>query len=225
IVDSIYSAFGYQGQKCSALSRLILLEENYNRVMERLLSAAASLRVGNPEVPGIMIGPVIDEAAYRRILDYIEIGKNEATLAHQATEIPPEGYFIPPTIFTDVKPSMRIAREEIFGPVLSIMKVRNLDEAFAVANGTDYALTAGFFSRSPANIDRAKAEIEAGNVYINRSCTGAVVGRHPFGGFKMSGGRTKAGGADYLLQFLLPRAVTENVTRHGFAPEETPQQR
>ena len=225
IVDSIYSAFGYQGQKCSALSRLILLEENYDRVMERLLSAAASLRIGNPEVPGIMVGPVIDEAAYRRILDYIEIGKNEATLAYQATEIPPEGYFIPPTIFTDVKPSMRIAREEIFGPVLSVLKVRDLDEAFAVANGTDYALTAGFFSRSPANIDRAKAEIEAGNVYINRSCTGAVVGRHPFGGFKMSGGGTKAGGADYLLQFLLPRVVTENVTRHGFAPEETAEYR
>ena len=225
IADSIYSAFGYQGQKCSALSRLILLEENYDRVMERLLSAAASLRVGNPEVPGIMVGPVIDEAAYRRILDYIEIGKSEATLAYQAKQVPREGYFIPPTIFTDVKPNMRIAREEIFGPVLSIMKVRDLDEAFAVANGTDYALTAGFFSRSPANIDRAKAEIEAGNVYINRSCTGAVVGRHPFGGFKMSGGGTKAGGVDYLLQFLLPRVVTENVTRHGFAPEETPEYR
>jgi RHH-type proline utilization regulon transcriptional repressor/proline dehydrogenase/delta 1-pyrroline-5-carboxylate dehydrogenase len=225
IVDSIYSAFGYQGQKCSALARLILLEENYDRVMERLLSAAASLRVGNPEVPGIMVGPVIDEAAYQRILDYIEIGKSEATLAYQAKQVPPEGYFIPPTIFTDVKPNMRIAREEIFGPVLSVLKVRDLDEAFAVANGTDYALTAGFFSRSPANIDRAKAEIEAGNVYINRSCTGAVVGRHPFGGFKMSGGGTKAGGVDYLLQFLLPRVVTENVTRHGFAPEETPEYR
>ena len=225
IVDSIYSAFGYQGQKCSALSRLILPEENYDRVMERLLSAAGSLRVGNPEEPGMMVGPVIDEAAYKRIQEYIEIGKSEATLAYQAKEVPPEGYFIPPTIFSGVKPNMRIAREEIFGPVLSVIKVRDLDEAFEVANGTDYALTAGFFSRSPADIDRAKAEIEAGNVYINRSCTGAVVGRHPFGGFKMSGGGTKAGGADYLLQFLLPRVVTENVTRHGLAPEETPEYR
>ena len=225
VVDSTYSAFGYQGQKCSALSRLILLEENYDRVMERLLSATGSLRVGNPEEPGIMVGPVIDEAAYKRIQEYIEIGKSEATLAYQAKEVPPEGYFIPPTIFTGVKPNMRIAREEIFGPVLSVIKVRDLDKAFEVANGTDYALTAGFFSRSPADIDRAKAEIEAGNVYINRSCTGAVVGRHPFGGFKMSGGGTKAGGADYLLQFLLPRVVTENVTRHGFAPEETPEYR
>ncbi len=225
IVDSTYSAFGYQGQKCSALSRLILLDENYDRVMERLLSGAASLRVGNPEEPGMMVGPVIDEAAYKRILEYIEIGKSEAILAYQAKEVPPEGYFIPPTIFTGVKPNMRIAREEIFGPVLSVIKVRDLDEAFDVANGTDYALTAGFFSRSPANIERAKAQIEAGNVYINRSCTGAVVGRHPFGGFKMSGGGTKAGGADYLLQFLLPRVVTENIVRHGFAPEKTPEYR
>lgn len=222
IIDSIYSAFGFQGQKCSALSRLIVLEENYDRVMERLLSAAASLRVGNPEEPGMTVGPVIDKAAYERILEYIEIGKSEATLAYQAKNLPPQGYFIPPTIFTDVRPSMRIAREEIFGPVLSVLKVRDLDEAIEVANGTDYALTGGFFSRSPANIERVKAQLEAGNVYINRSCTGAVVGRHPFGGFKMSGGGTKAGGAEYLLNFVVPRIVTENIMRHGFAPEQTP---
>ena len=222
---SIYSAFGYQGQKCSALSRLILPEENYDRVMERLIPAAASLRIGNPEEPGIMVGPVIDEAAYRRILDYIEVGKSEATLAYQAKELPPQGYFIPPSIFTDVKPNMRIAREEIFGPVLSVLKVRDLDEALDVANGIDYALTGGFFSRSPDNIERVKAQLEAGNVYINRSCTGAIVGRHPFGGFKMSGSGTKAGGEDYLLNFLVPRVVTENTTRHGFAPEQTPEYR
>src|SRR5213593_4393061 len=222
---SIYSAFGYQGQKCSALSRLILLEENYDRVMERLIPAAASLRIGNPEEPGIMVGPVIDEAAYRRTLDYIELGKSEATLAYQAKELPPQGYFIPPSIFTDVKPNMRIAREEIFGPVLSVLKVRDLDEALDVANGIDYALTGGFFSRSPDNIERVKAQLEAGNVYINRSCTGAIVGRHPFGGFKMSGSGTKAGGEDYLLNFLVPRVVTENTTRHGFAPEQTPEYR
>jgi RHH-type proline utilization regulon transcriptional repressor/proline dehydrogenase/delta 1-pyrroline-5-carboxylate dehydrogenase len=225
IMYSIYSAFGFQGQKCSALSRLILLEENYDRVMERLIPAAASLRIGNPEQPGIMVGPVIDEPAYRRILEYIEVGKKEATLAYQAKEVPPHGYFIPPTIFTDVKPNMRLAREEIFGPVLSVLKVRDLDEALEVANGTDYALTGGFFSRSPDNIERIKARLEAGNVYINRSCTGAIVGRHPFGGFKMSGGGTKAGGEDYLLQFLVPRVVTENVAQHGFAPEKTPEYR
>jgi RHH-type proline utilization regulon transcriptional repressor/proline dehydrogenase/delta 1-pyrroline-5-carboxylate dehydrogenase len=225
IVGSTYSAFGYQGQKCSACSRLLVLEENYDRVMERLLNAAASLRVGNPEDPGVTVGPVIDEAAYKRILEYIEIGKSQAKLAFQRKDVPEKGYFIPPTIFTDVKPNVQIACEEIFGPVLSVIKVRDLDEAIEVANSTDYALTAGFFSRSPANIERAKAQLEAGNVYINRACTGAIVGRHPFGGFKMSGGGTKAGGADYLLHFLVPRVVTENITRHGFAPEETPQYR
>jgi RHH-type proline utilization regulon transcriptional repressor/proline dehydrogenase/delta 1-pyrroline-5-carboxylate dehydrogenase len=225
IVDTVYSAFGYQGQKCSACSRLIILDEIYPRAMERLMNAAASLRVGNPEEPGITVGPVIDGTAYKRILEYIDIGKNESRLAFQRADVPEKGFFIPPTIFTNVSPKTRIACEEIFGPVLSVIRARDLDEAFEIANGTEFALTAGFFSRSPANIERAKAEIVAGNVYINRSCTGAVVGRHPFGGFKMSGGGTKAGGADYLLQFVVPRVVTENITRHGFAPETTPQYR
>ncbi len=222
IVDIVYSAFGYQGQKCSACSRLIILEEIYPRAMDRLMNAAASLRVGNPEEPGITVGPVIDGAAHKRILEYIDIGKKESRLAFQRGDVPEKGFFIPPTIFANVSPKTRIACEEIFGPVLSVMKARDLDEAFEIANGTEFALTAGFFSRSPANIERAKAEIVAGNVYVNRSCTGAVVGRHPFGGFKMSGGGTKAGGADYLLQFVVPRVVTENITRHGFAPETTP---
>ena len=225
IVDTIYSAFGYQGQKCSACSRLIVLEENYDRVMQRLLAAAASLRVGNPEEPGITVGPVVDETAYRRIQEIIERGKIEATLAFQATNVPDKGYFIPPSIFTGVKPEMTLSQCEIFGPVLSVLKARDLDDAIRIANDTDYALTAGFFSRSPANIERIKAELVAGNVYINRSCTGAVVGRHPFGGFKMSGGGTKAGGSDYLLNFLVPRVVTENIMRHGFAPEATPEYR
>src|ERR1700751_5041357 len=172
-----------------------------------------------------MVGQVIDEAAYRRILEYIEIGKKEATLAYQPKDVPPQGYFIPPTIFTDVKPSMRIAREEIFAPVLSVLKVRDLDQPLEVANGSDYALTGRFFARSEANIERVKAQLEAGNVYINRSCTGAIVGRHPFGGFKMSGSGTKAGGEDYLLHFLVPRVVTENTSRLGLVPETTPEYR
>jgi RHH-type proline utilization regulon transcriptional repressor/proline dehydrogenase/delta 1-pyrroline-5-carboxylate dehydrogenase len=225
IVDTVYSAFGYQGQKCSACSRLIILEDIYSRAIERLLNAAASLHVGNPEDPSVTVGPVIDGKAHKNILNYIESGKQEARLAFQRGDVPEKGFFIPPTIFTNVSPQNKIACEEIFGPVLSVIKVRDLTEAFEVANSTEFALTAGFFSRSPANIERAKAEICAGNVYINRSCTGAVVGRHPFGGFKMSGGGTKAGGADYLLQFVVPRVVTENITRHGFAPETTPQYR
>ena len=149
IVDTIYSAFGYQGQKCSACSRLIVLEENYDRVMERLLAAAASLRVGNPEEPGITVGPVIDEAAYKNILKYIEIGKSEATLAFQHTDVPKKGFFVPPTIFTNVRPNFRIGCEEIFGPVLSVIKVRDLTEAIAAANSTEFALTAGFFLAQP----------------------------------------------------------------------------
>jgi RHH-type proline utilization regulon transcriptional repressor/proline dehydrogenase/delta 1-pyrroline-5-carboxylate dehydrogenase len=225
IVDTVYSAFGYQGQKCSACSRLIILEDIYSRAIERLLNAAASLHVGNPEDPSVTVGPVIDGKAHKNILNYIESGKQEARLAFQRGDVPEKGFFIPPTVFTNVGPKAKIACEEIFGPVLSVIKVRDLTEAFEVANSTEFALTAGFFSRSPANIERAKAEICAGNVYINRSCTGAVVGRHPFGGFKMSGGGTKAGGTDYLLQFVVPRVVTENITRHGFAPETTPQYR
>jgi RHH-type transcriptional regulator, proline utilization regulon repressor / proline dehydrogenase / delta 1-pyrroline-5-carboxylate dehydrogenase len=216
----IYSAFGYQGQKCSALSRLIVLTENYDRVLERLIEAARDLKVGPPEEPGVMVGPVIDKAAYDRILEYIELGKKEGKLAFQGQAPAGDGYFIPPTIFTDVSPAARIAQEEIFGPVLCVFKARNLSEAIAWANGTEYALTGGFFSRSPGNIERVKAELEAGNVYINRGITGAMVARHPFGGFKMSGGGTKAGGRDYLLNFLLPRVVTENDMRRGFAPEE-----
>ena len=219
LADCLDSAFAYQGQKCSALSRLILLETNHDAVLERLIAAAASLRIGAPEEPGVSIGPVIDETAQRRILEYIEIGKREAKLVYQAATVPGTGYFVPPTIFAEVKPGARIAREEIFGPVLSVFKVKTIDEAIALANDSDYALTAGFFSRSPAHIEQAKAGLAAGNVYINRSCTGAVVGRHPFGGFKMSGGGTKAGGEDYLRHFLLPRVVTENVMRRGFAPE------
>ena len=216
----LYSAFGYQGQKCSALSRLIVLKENYDRVLERLIEAGRGLKVGSPEEPGTVVGPVIDEAAYKRIREYVELGKQEGKLAFQG-EIPAGGgYFIPPTIFTGVSPGARIAREEIFGPVLCVFKVENLDEALALANGTEYALTGGFFSRSPANIERVKRELETGNLYINRGITGAMVGRHPFGGFKLSGGGTKAGGRDYLLNFLLPRVVTENDMRRGFASEQ-----
>lgn len=216
----LHSAFGYQGQKCSALSRLILLEANYERVMERLLEAAKNLETGLPESPATAVGPVIDEDAYKRILSYIEIGKQEGKIAFEGKVPTGEGYFVPPAIFTGVLPTARIAQEEIFGPVLAVLKAKDLDEAIAWANGTEYALTGGFFSRSPANIERVRNEFEVGNLYINRGITGAIVARHPFGGFKMSGGGTKAGGPDYLRHFLLPRVVTENTMRRGFAPEE-----
>jgi RHH-type proline utilization regulon transcriptional repressor/proline dehydrogenase/delta 1-pyrroline-5-carboxylate dehydrogenase len=220
VVGAVYSAFGYQGQKCSALSRLIVLADVYDRFLGRLVEATSCLKIGSPEEPATVIGPVIDEEAYKRIKSYIEIGKHEARLAFQGTPPPGNGYFIPATIFAEVPPGARIAREEIFGPVLSVLKAKDLDEAIRWANDTEFALTGGLYSRSPANIERVKRELQVGNLYINRTITGAIVARHPFGGFKMSGGGTKAGGRDYLLNFVFPRVVTENVLRRGFAPAE-----
>ncbi len=213
------SAFGFQGQKCSALSRLIVLPRNGERIVERLIDAAQSLRIGDPAEPSTEIGPLIDEAALEKVRGYIATGRNEADLAFQAASPPGHGFFAGPVIFTGVRPYDCIAQEEIFGPVLAVIRATDLDDALRIANGTPYALTGGFFSRSPANIERVKREFRVGNLYINRGITGALVARHPFGGFDMSGGGTKAGGPDYLLNFLYPRVVAENVIRCGFAPE------
>jgi RHH-type proline utilization regulon transcriptional repressor/proline dehydrogenase/delta 1-pyrroline-5-carboxylate dehydrogenase len=184
------------------------------------VEAAAALKMGLPDHPNTDVGPVIDHSAKERIESYIALGKREHSIAFQA-KIPKglEGYFVPPTIFTDVQPHARLAQEEIFGPVLSVLRARDLDEAIQIANETPFALTGGLYSRSPQNIARVREELMAGNLYINRSITGAIVGRHPFGGFKMSGGGTKAGGRDYLLHFTFPRVVTENTLRRGFAPD------
>ncbi len=224
IPAALYSAFGYAGQKCSALSRLIVLEGVYERFVERFLAACPTIPVGDPALPGTVVNPVIDDAAQKSILGYIETGKKESKLAWQA-QLPPEltasgGYFVPPTVFTGCKVEHTIVREEIFGPVLAILKAKDLDEAFAMVNASDYALTAGFFSRSPRNLERAQQEMFVGNLYLNRGCTGAIVERHPFGGFKMSGGGTKAGGREYLENFLFPRLIAENVLRRGFTPPE-----
>ena len=224
IPAALYSAFGYAGQKCSALSRLIVLEGVYDKFVERFLAACPSLPVGDPAQPGTIVNPVIDDAAQKSILGYIEAGKQECKLAWQA-KLAPEliasgGYYVPPAVFTGCKVEHTIVREEIFGPVLAIMKARDLDEAFALVNASDYALTAGIFSRSPRALERAQQEIFTGNLYLNRGCTGAIVERHPFGGFKMSGGGTKAGGKEYLENFLFPRSVAENVLRRGFTPPE-----
>ncbi|HTL68435.1 MAG TPA: proline dehydrogenase family protein [Lacunisphaera sp.] len=224
IPAALYSAFGFAGQKCSALSRLIVLEGVYDRFMDRFVAACSALPVGDPSLPGTIVNPVIDEAAQKSILGYIEAGKKEAKLAWQA-RLSPEavasgGYYVPPTVFTDCKVTHKIVREEIFGPVLSVLKAKDLDEAFAMANQCDYALTGGFFSRSPRALERAQQEFLVGNLYLNRGCTGAIVQRHPFGGFKMSGGGTKAGGREYLENFLFPRLIAENVLRRGFTPPE-----
>jgi RHH-type proline utilization regulon transcriptional repressor/proline dehydrogenase/delta 1-pyrroline-5-carboxylate dehydrogenase len=212
----VSSAFSYQGQKCSACSRLIVLAPIYERLIERVTDAASSLKMGLPEDPATSIGPVIDHEAYDRINAFIESAKEYATLAWAAPVTMSEGWYIGPAIFRDVPPDSPLAQQEIFGPVLAVIHARDLDEALRIANSTEFALTGGFFSRSPRNIERVKREFDVGNLYINRGTTGALVGRHPFGGYRMSGGGTKAGGSDYLQNFLLPRAVTENLMRRGF---------
>jgi len=219
IPAALYSAFGFSGQKCSALSRLIVLDDVYDTFVERFLSACPALPVGDPTQPGTVVGPVIDADAQKKILGLIEQGRKEAKLAFQGTA-PATGYFVPPTVFVNVKASHAIAREEIFGPVIAILRAKDLDEAFALVNGTDYALTGGLFSRSPKALARAQQELLVGNLYLNRAITGAIVERHPFGGFKMSGGGTKAGGKEYLQNFLFPRVIIENVMRRGFTPPE-----
>ncbi|MEM8805768.1 MAG: L-glutamate gamma-semialdehyde dehydrogenase [Cyanobacteria bacterium P01_G01_bin.38] len=215
----VYSAFGYSGQKCSACSRVIVLSSIHDAFVERLVEATRSLNIGPAADPAISVGPVIDATARDRIRQYIETGKQEGQVA-LAMEAPEDGYFVGPTIFTDIAPDAKIAQAEIFGPVVAVIKADSFDEALTIANGTDYALTGGLYSRTPNHIERVQAEFEVGNLYINRGITGAIVARQPFGGFKLSGVGSKAGGPDYLLQFLEPRHVTENIQRQGFAPIE-----
>lgn len=216
----VQSAFGYSGQKCSACSRAIVLAPLYDTFLDRVIEATRSLKIGPAEDPSAKVGPVIDEDARTRILVCIEKGKRESRLAYagDAGFLVREGTYVAPHIFADVPPSATIAQEEIFGPVLAVLKAADLDDALAIANGTPYALTGGVYSRSPDNIRKVKREFRVGNLYVNRKITGALVGRQPFGGFKLSGGGTKAGGPDYLLQFMIPRTITENTMRRGFAP-------
>jgi RHH-type proline utilization regulon transcriptional repressor/proline dehydrogenase/delta 1-pyrroline-5-carboxylate dehydrogenase len=216
----VHSAFGYSGQKCSACSRVIVLEAIHNAFLTRLIEATRSLKIAPAEEPGSLISPLIDEAARRRVLDYVEKGKRESRLVYAGDvgSLLTEGYYVAPHIFADVAPTAVIAQEEIFGPVLAVLQARDLTEALTIANGVPYALTGGLYTRSPQSITRVKREFRVGNLYINRKITGALVDRQPFGGHKLSGLGTKAGGPDYLLQFVLPRTITENTMRRGFAP-------
>jgi RHH-type proline utilization regulon transcriptional repressor/proline dehydrogenase/delta 1-pyrroline-5-carboxylate dehydrogenase len=218
----VLSAFGYAGQKCSAASRLIVVGPIYPQIVSRLVAATRELVVGHPRHPSTQVGPVIDEDAHKRVSRYVEeapqTGRVLVHLDHD-DGVPDDGYFVGPTVVEVDDPDVPLARDEIFGPVLTVLRAGDLDEAIDLANRTDYALTAGIYSRSPAAIGRAAAELRAGNVYINRHITGAVVGRQPFGGYGLSGVGSKAGGPDYLHQFLDPRVVTENTLRQGFAPD------
>jgi RHH-type proline utilization regulon transcriptional repressor/proline dehydrogenase/delta 1-pyrroline-5-carboxylate dehydrogenase len=224
VTETIVSAFHYAGQKCSAASRVIVLEAAHDEFVRRLVEATLSLRVGPAEDPATRVPPVITADARDKIEGYIAKGKQEATLAAAAEPPgggrPGGGYFVAPHVFTGVRPDAVIAQEEIFGPVVAVLKARDLDEALDIANGVRYALTGGLISRSPAAIARVRREFRVGNLYINRGITGALVERQAFGGFKMSGVGSKAGGPDYLLQFLEPRVITENTLRRGFAPPD-----
>ena len=212
------SAFGYAGQKCSACARLIVLDPVHDQLVERLVGAAAGLVVGHPREMATEVGPVIDADAYKKVRSYVELAPAEGEVVLARDDVPSEGYFVGPTIVVGAGSDSRLNTEEIFGPLLTVSRAGSFDQAVALANRTDYALTAGVVSRSPSHIRYATDELRAGNVYVNRTITGAVVGRHPFGGYGLSGVGSKAGGPDYLLQFVDPRAVSENTLRQGFAP-------
>ena len=215
----LYSAFGFQGEKCSACSRVIVLEAVYDKFVERLVSLARAAKVGPAEDPANYMGAVADETALKNICAYVDIGKREGELLYEG-QVPGGGYFVPMTVIGGIRPEHRIAQEEIFGPVLAVMRAKDFDQAISWANSTRFALTGGVFSRSPAHLQQARQEFRVGNLYLNRNNTGALVGRQPFGGFRMSGVGSKAGGPDYLLHFMDPRVVTENTMRRGFAPPQ-----
>ena len=212
------SALVYQGQKCSACSRVIVVGDIYEQFAARLKEAVESVRIGRPEDPASFMGPVVDGTARKKVEGYVEVGRREG-IPFLVREIHEEGFYVGPALFGGISPDSGLAQEEIFGPVLVLLRARDLQEALDIANGTAYALTGGLFSRSPGNVARVRADFRAGNLYINRKITGALVGRQPFGGFGMSGVGSKAGGPDYLLQFMNPRSISENTMRRGFTPE------
>jgi RHH-type proline utilization regulon transcriptional repressor/proline dehydrogenase/delta 1-pyrroline-5-carboxylate dehydrogenase len=216
----IDSAFGYAGQKCSAASRVIGVGPVFDALVERVVEAAKLVPVGSPRDPATVVGPLIDEDAWKKVRGYQEIALEEGQVVLQRDDVPDVGWFVGPTVAIATSPSDRIATDEIFGPVLTCLRARDFDEAISIANASPYALTGGVFSRSPSRIALAAESFRAGNLYINRSITGALVGRQPFGGYGLSGVGAKAGGPDYLRQFCDPRVVTENTVRQGFAPVE-----
>ena len=210
------SAFGFQGQKCSACSRAIVDEKIYDIFLERLKERVNRITAGDP-VENKPLGPVVSDKAYKSILEYIEIGKKEGRLVHGGgpAKDAGEGYFIQPTVIADIAPTARIAQEEIFGPVLAVIKARNYDHALEIANNTEFGLTGAVYSTSREKLERARHEFHVGNLYFNRKCTGAMVGAHPFGGFNMSGTDSKAGGPDYLLLFTQAKSVAEKIGDAG----------
>ena len=210
VAGVVASAFGFNGQKCSACSRAIVADAIYDSFTEKLKAKVEALQSGPPE-KNFYVGPVINEVARKRVLSYIDLGKDEGKLltGGKAIETSEDGYYIAPTVFTEVSATARLAQEEIFGPVLAVIRAKDFDDALEIANNTEYGLTGAIYTSSAEKLERARREFHVGNLYLNRKCTGAMVGAHPFGGFNMSGTDSKAGGPDYLLLFTQAKSIAE----------------
>lgn len=205
----VKSAFGFSGQKCSACSRAVIVEDVYDQVVERVVELTNTLTVGDPSDFNNFMATVIDQAAFNKVTEYIEIGKGEGRLVAGGTADDSVGYFIQPTVFADVAPSARIMKEEIFGPVVAITKAKDFDQAIDIANDTEYGLTGAVITNNRMNLEKAREDFHVGNLYFNRGCTGAIVGYQPFGGFNMSGTDSKAGGPDYLQLHMQAKTTSE----------------
>ncbi|ULT57434.1 L-glutamate gamma-semialdehyde dehydrogenase [Neobacillus drentensis] len=205
----VAGAFGFSGQKCSACSRAVVVEDVYEQVVNRVVELTNQLTAGDPVEQGNFMGPVIDNNAYKKILEYIEIGKQEGKLLTGGEGDDSQGYFIKPTVFADLSPTSRIMQEEIFGPVVGFSKAKDFTEAIDIANNTEYGLTGAVITNNRAHLEQAREDFHVGNLYFNRSCTGAIVGYQPFGGFNMSGTDSKAGGPDYLLLHMQAKTTSE----------------
>lgn len=216
---AVRSAFGFCGQRCSAASRIITVGEVHDLFLERFVEATRSLTIGPPAIRGTELGPVIDEDSVKRIRGWQDRADQFGRVVLRRDDLPESGYFVGPTIVDEAEPGSPLVTEEIFGPVVAVMPARDFEHALDLANQIDFALTAGIISRSPSRIEQASARLRGGNIYVNRAITGAIPGRQPFGGHGMSGVGSKAGGPDYLLQFMHPRVVSENTLRQGFAPD------
>jgi 1-pyrroline-5-carboxylate dehydrogenase len=207
----VAAAFGFQGQKCSACSRVIVHHKVHRELLAKVVAKTKVLCVGDVRDPKNTVGAVINESAQKKILAYIAIGRKEGKVVAGGTAGPKPGYFVMPTVIDGIKPSHRLAREEVFGPVLAVLKVKDFDEGIAVANDSEYGLTGSLYSRERERLARGKRELFCGNLYLNRKCTGALVGVHPFGGFNMSGTDSKAGGREYLYLFTQAKAISEKL--------------
>ncbi|MGH9818842.1 MAG: aldehyde dehydrogenase family protein, partial [Pyrinomonadaceae bacterium] len=208
----VQAAFGFQGQKCSACSRLIVDEKVHDELMAKVVDLTKDLKVGQPTEGDTNVAAVINKRSYDKTLEYVKIGVDEGgKVLTGGTGSDNEGYFIEPTIIDDVKPGATLEQEEVFAPVLAVIKARDFDHALEIANDTEFGLTGALYSRSQERLDRARREFFVGNLYLNRKCTGALVGVHPFGGFNMSGTDSKAGGREYLLQFMQGKSITQKI--------------